>query len=446
MNSPGAFAKDKLAENKLLKRKGSSYYLGDKKVIPEEDVQQFLIEYYDNPATGMRGRDALYNKISAEYVGISRRRVAEFLANQETAQVHKEVRIQPITRPAVLRKEGQWAVDLTWLKRSDPAENNDLKDSQILFTCVDQFSKYAWARILPNKQAATVAKAMQSILDEAKRLGTVLPRLVRSDNGSEFKAEAFAKTLAGVGARQRFSETYNPRQNAMIERFNKTIKMMIYKYMTQWNVSKLDESSLQKLVSNYNNTQHGTTQAVPNEIHEGNKPEMQAAQQNMRARAVKLVEKNKSAFPDLKMGDRVRVARRTEGSWRKTRQLKKYSYMKNFTYEIFTVIAVTLGSATKAKTYTLQDDDDNILMQNLDKDTEIPKQFIRQDLQKVDPGKIIHELARDEYVVDYVSDKKISKGKLKYLVHFVGYDDGEWLEPQESFKAAIEKYEKSARK
>ena len=240
-----------MASNPKLHREGSDYYLGDKKVIPTEDVQAFLKRYYDDPATGMRGRDSLYAKISREYVGISRRTVAAFLANQETAQVHKEVPAQPITRPAVLRKEGQWAVDLTWLKRTDPAED-DLKDSQILFTCIDQFSKYAWVRILPNKQGATVAKAMQSVIDESKAAKTVLPRLMRSDNGSEFISREFKAVLTGIGCKQRFSEPHQPRHNAMIERFNKTIKGLIYKYMTQYNAGKIDDAALQKLVSNYN--------------------------------------------------------------------------------------------------------------------------------------------------------------------------------------------------
>jgi len=60
--------------------------------------------------------------------------IAAFLANHQTAQVHKEVSSAPITRPAVLTKEGQFAVDLTWLKRTDPANpGGDLKNSQILF-------------------------------------------------------------------------------------------------------------------------------------------------------------------------------------------------------------------------------------------------------------------------------------------------------------------------
>ena len=424
-------------------RRGRLYYLDGKQIIPAEELTDFLISYYDNPATGMRGRDALFTRISADYAGVSRRQVAAFLANQETAQVHKEVRLQPITRPAVLTKEGQWAVDLTWLKRNDPAES-DLKDSQILFTCIDQFSKYAWARILPNKTAATVAKAMQSILDESKARGTKLPTVVRSDNGSEFIAKSFGQVLSSVGAKQRFSEAYNPRQNAMIERFNRTIKGMIYKYLTQYNASKIDEATLQKLVTNYNSTQHGTTHVVPIDIHNAaDKDSATDARAHMRARAEKLVAKNESTFPPIAVGQPVRVAFRTESSWRRTRQLKKYSYMKGWTYEIFTVAAVSKGGPTKAQTYTLKDGDGQTLMSVIDgKDLEAPKQFIRQDLQPVDPKAVIHELARDEYVVDKVLDKKVVRGRTKYLVTWVGYDDEQtWIDKADSYKGAIAAFE-----
>ena len=49
------YAKNKLATNPKLRHEGSDYYLGNKKVIPAEDVQEFLKRFY-NPATGMRGK------------------------------------------------------------------------------------------------------------------------------------------------------------------------------------------------------------------------------------------------------------------------------------------------------------------------------------------------------------------------------------------------------
>lgn len=438
------YTKSKLPDNKKLRREGDNYYLGDKKVIPAEEVDAFLKSYYDDPTTGLRGRDGLYSKISREYVGVSRRAVANFLANQETAQLHKALPAIPITRPAVLKKEGQLAVDLTWLKRHDPNES-DLKDSQILFTCIDLFSKYAWVRILPNKTGPTVAKAMQSVIDDIKQTKSVMPTIVKSDNGSEFKANDFGAVLKAVGTKQKFSEAYNPRQNAVVERFNKTIKSMLYKYMTQWNVSKIDNATLQKLVKNYNETVHSTTGSAPIDIHGGGKDAKlysELAHSNMRVRAKKLVAENNATYPPVKIGDRVRVAWRTVASWRKTRTLKQYSAMKQWTYELFTIAGKTRGSTTKSVTYTLKDDNNVVLTDQSDH----PKQFVRQDLQIVDTDKLVKELDRGEYVVDRVIDKKKVRGKVKYLAYFVGYEEPEWISPQSSFQTAIDAYEATLKK
>lgn len=438
-----------------------------RKFIPPEKVDKFLKSFYDDPATGLRGRDAMFAKISKDYTGISRRRIAEFLKNQETAQIHKEVKHIPITRPAVLRKEGQFAVDLTFLKKNDPASGSATvltaseresvgttrtrsKDDQILFTCIDQFSKYAWARIVPNKTGKTIAAAMQYVIDDCRATGATLPTLVRSDNGSEFKAKEFSAVLTAVKAKQRFSEAFNPRQNAMIERFNKTIKGMIYRFLTQWNMRKLRQPDLDKLVSNYNETRHSTTEVAPTEIHaaapgaDADAKKSNAndaallAHANMKHRAQKLVAANKSTYPDLHIGDKVRVAKRTESSWRATRQLKKYSYMRNWTYDIFTIAAKTRGTTTKAVTYSLKDSSGALLV-TVD---EIPKQFTRQDLQEVDPDKLVRELEKDEYVVERVVAKKVDTDGVLYQVEFKGYKKPEWVAPDPGMKAAIARFEK----
>lgn len=431
------YTRASLPTDPTLQKRGPDYYLGAKKVIPAEDVAEFLKNYYDDPSTGMRGRDAMFARISENYVGISRRTIAAFLSNHETAQVHKAVSTQPVTRPAVLKKEGQLAVDLTWLKRTDPAES-DLKDSQILFTCIDVFSKFAWVRILPNKTGPTVAKAMQSVVDDIKKSGGVMPTAVRSDNGSEFKAKEFGAVVLGAGARQIFSDVYNPRQNGVVERFNKTLKMMIYKMMTQHNLGKITDSDLQKIVDNYNSTRHGTTGTTPAEVHGGDEDAAELTHLNMRERAKKLVVENETHYPPLAVGDHVRVARRTEGSWRKTRQLKKMAYMKLWTYEVFTIAAKTRGSKTKAVTYTLKDEHGEIIMAT---SGDYPRQFIRQDLQKIDPNQLVRELEPGEYVVDRVLDKKVVRGKVKYLVSWRGHDDQTWQSPEPSFQSAIDDYE-----
>jgi transposase InsO family protein len=87
------------------------------------------------------------------------------------------------------------------------------KDSQVVLTIVDCFSKYAWAKILPNKQAKTVSDTFCKILAGQKC------SVIRSDNGSEFKSGKFEAVTSEFGIKHIFSDAYNPRQNAMIEHF-----------------------------------------------------------------------------------------------------------------------------------------------------------------------------------------------------------------------------------
>jgi transposase InsO family protein len=127
------------------------------------------------------------------------------------------------SHPVVLCIEGTWAIDLTWLKEVDVKSQ---QDSQVVLTVIDCFSKYAWARILPNKRAKTVADAFHKILAGEKC------SVIRSDNGSEFKANKFKAVTEEFEIKHIFSDIYNLHQNTMIERFNKTLKMAVYWYIT----------------------------------------------------------------------------------------------------------------------------------------------------------------------------------------------------------------------
>jgi transposase InsO family protein len=76
--------------------------------------------------------------------------------------------------------------------------------------------------------------------------------IIWSDNGSEFKAKEFSAVTTEFEIKHIFSDTYNPCQNSMIERFNITLKMAVYRYMTQWNLMKITDKDLRKIVKNYN--------------------------------------------------------------------------------------------------------------------------------------------------------------------------------------------------
>lgn len=107
--------------------------------------------------------------------------------------------------------------------------------------------------------------------------------------------------------------------------------------------------------------------------------------------------------------------------------------MKNFSYELFKVASITRATPTKSSMYTLLDPEGKL----------VDHQFLRQDILLVDEKSLIKELQRSEYIVEAVLDKKMVRGKPKYLLRWYGYgpDEDTWESPQPSFQALIDQYE-----
>jgi hypothetical protein len=174
-----------------------------------------------------------------------------------------------ILHPVVLHKEGTWVIDLTWLKEVDVESLTMVEnDSQVVFTVINYFSKYAWVRIIPNKYAKIVSDVFRKIFAGEHCL------VIQSDNSSEFKSNEFRAVTIEFEIKHIFSDTYNPCQNTMIKRFNKTLKM----------ATKINNKDLQKIVTNYNNTLYTC------KIYAGdNITTIKNARSKIKARVVKLL-------------------------------------------------------------------------------------------------------------------------------------------------------------
>src|SRR5690606_15641065 len=109
--------------------------------------------------------------------------------------------------------------------------------------------------LLKKKSAAQVTEAMEAIL---KRMGN--PEYIYCDEGSEFSNAKFKKLLDDNGIQLIFTLTHAP----IVERFNRTLKEMLFKYLQSTN-SKTITNVLPKILDNYNNSYHKTIQMAPNE-------------------------------------------------------------------------------------------------------------------------------------------------------------------------------------
>ena len=135
----------------------------------------------------------------------------------------------------------------------------------------------------------------------------------------------------------KYFSTYSTRKAAVVERFNKTLKTMMWKYFYKNNTNKwLDV--LNDFVKNYNTTKHRTIGMKPIEVNEENKNQVW----------IKLFGQpiGENISPKFKIGDEVRISR--------YKNIFKKGYEASFTQEIFKINEIFFGDPIMYKLKDLE--------------------------------------------------------------------------------------------
>ena len=130
------------------------------------------------------------------------------------------------------------------------------KGIKYLLCVVDLFSKYAFVVPLKDKKGISIVHAFQSILNKAK----TKPNKIWVDKGSEFYNASFKKWLQDNDIVM--YSTNNEGKSVVAERFIRTLKSKIYKYMTSLSKNVYIDK-LNAIVNKYNNTYHTTIKRKP---------------------------------------------------------------------------------------------------------------------------------------------------------------------------------------
>ncbi len=94
-----------------------------------------------------------------------------------------------------------------------------IQGSIYVLVCVDHFSRFTVLAPLPNKSATTVAHAIVSHLI----CPYTTPRVLLSDNGTEFKNQVLQDICAQFYIQQTFITSHHPAYNGFVERTNRKI-------------------------------------------------------------------------------------------------------------------------------------------------------------------------------------------------------------------------------
>ena len=183
-------------------------------------------------------------------------------------------------------KDNIWGADLADMQLLGKYN----KGIRFLLCVIDIFSKYAWVVPLKDKKGISIVKAFQSIFKKSN--SNRKPNKIWVDKGSEFYIAYFKKWLRDNDVVM--YSTHNEGKSVVAERFIRTLKSKIYKYMTSISknvyIDKLDD-----IVDEYNNTYHTTIKMKPIDVKD-----------NAYINASKEIN-NKD--PKFKVGDRVRISK-----------------------------------------------------------------------------------------------------------------------------------------
>ena len=267
----------------------------------------------------------------------------------------------------------------------------DLADMQLLskfnkgikyFLCViDLFSKYAFLVPLKDKKGISIVNAFQSILNKSKRK----PNKIWVDKGSEFYSASFKKWLQDNDII--IYSTNNEGKLVVAERFIRTFKSKIYKYMTS--ISKnVYIDKLNAIVNKYNNTYHTTIKMKPINVKD-----------NTYINTKKEINYKR---PKFKVGDYVRIS--------KYKNIFAKGYLPNWSEEVFVVDKI---KNTVPWTYVINDLNGE----------EITWTFYENELQKTN---------QKEFMIEKVIKRKGDKLYVKWK----GYDNSfnSWINKNDIIK------------
>jgi len=245
-----------------------------------------------------------------------------------------------------------------------------------LLTCIDVFTKRAWAIPVKTKSARDVTSAFEEILTETCNM-------VQSDKGTEFLNSSFQSMLRRYDIKFYTSENEDIKA-AIVERFNRTLKMKMYRYFTARNTRRYVDV-LDDLLHSYNHTYHRSIGMAPVEVNAANENEVRARLYPVKPKSYKW---------KYGVGDKVRITMQ--------RQPFRKGYLGRWSKEIFEIDA---RLPTMPVTYRLKDLGGEA----------IKGKFYEPEIQKV------IKLDDEHFDVEKILKTRKRAGRIEYLVKWLGY-------------------------
>lgn len=310
----------------------------------------------------------------ARYSGSNVQLVKKWLSSQDAYTLHKPVR-------KIFPRRKTFSKGIDDLYQADLADMQNLSrfndGFRFILTCVDVFSKRAFAVPVKDKRGPSIAQAFEKIFSVS------FPVMLQTDRGTEFLNVDVQTVFRKYNIRHYWSLNDDIKA-ACVERFNRTIKTRIFRYMTHHRTNRWIDV-LDSLITSYNRSYHRTIGMAPVDVTSENADIITRRMYPIKPKPVWKYE----------IGDKVRIC--------KYKQIFDKGYLPNWTEEIFVIVE---RYPTYPVTYGLQDLAGEY----------IKGKFYQPEIQKVEK----HD---DVYIVEKVLKTRRRNGILEHYVKWKGYPD-----------------------
>lgn len=286
-------------------------------------------------------------------------------------EIHRSARKNFLRRQMILKDiDDLWQADLIDMQNIK-SQNSNFK---FILIVIDTFSKYAWAMPLKSKNKFDVYNAFKQLLSNGRH-----PKNMQTDLGTEFYNDKLQKLMKSLSINH--YSTYSIKKASIAERLIRTIKSKLFKEFSLKGNYKWSDGTLDKIILNYNNSNHRTIGCKPIDVSVKNKKAL--FERYLKKQTMNCIS---NAGKRLKVGDYVRIS--------KYKGVFEKGYTPNWSTEIFNISKV---QNTSPATYILTDSRNQPILGS----------FYAEELQKTKNPHL--------YLVETVLRKKGKKVLVKWL-------------------------------
>jgi hypothetical protein len=328
----------------------------------------------------------------AKHYDINTSTAKDLLAQIDSYTLHREGKRSRHFNPFyIYRPREQVQVDLMDMQQL--ADHND--NYRYIVAMIDGLTRFIWARPVKLKTATAVKNAISDMIEEMKSTDHGKPEMLFSDKGLELKNRQMQAYLQNEGITM--MHPHSELKASIIERANRSIRGLIYKYMTEMQTRRYIDV-LDDLIKTYNTREHRSINTSPQNAESARNIRKVAS--FVRERHMKLKESIREPVR-FSVGDSVRILINYG------RQFKR-GYEEQFSEKIYKVRGVSTRMFRPI--YYLHD---------IDSGEDVSGGFYANELQKAK-----HSL----FKIQVLRQKRI-RGVLYYFVHWLGYGPelDEWI-------------------